>query len=105
MDVALDFVFHARMWLYEGESAWHFATLPKAMSARIKSLTAGKNRAWGSLRVEATIGETRWKTSIFRDRKTGAYLLPIKASVRTREQLRAGDSVEIALIVELDADA
>ena len=101
----MDFVFPTRMWLYQGESTWHFATLPNAISTRIKALTAGKNKAWGSVRVEATIGETRWMTSIFRDRKTGAYLLPIKASVRAQEHLRAGDSVEIALIVELDADA
>jgi len=50
--------------------------------------------------VTATIGETRWKTSIFRDNRSAAYLLPIKASVRLREQLQAGLKVEVFLIIE-----
>lgn len=54
--------------------------------------------ARGIAPVTAIIGATRWKTSIFWDRKRDAYLLPVKAAVRTKEQLREGDSPEIALV-------
>lgn len=41
-------------------------------------------------------------TSIFPDRKRGAYLLPIKRDVRTAEGLTAGDQVTVRLALELD---
>jgi len=50
------------------------------------------------------IGRTRWKTSIFRDRKREAYLLPVKAAVRSKEQLREGEPAEVYLTVELDGE-
>jgi len=100
LDFALDFAFRARIWLYEGASPWHFVTLPRPVSTQIKTLTARRNRAFSSVPVTATIGETRWKTSIFRDNRSAAYLLPIKASVRLREQLQAGLKVEVFLIIE-----
>jgi hypothetical protein len=96
-----DFSFRARIWLYEGAARWHFVTLPKDVSNQIRLLARGESRPGGSLRVTASTGVTRWKTSIFRDQKRNAYLLPLKFSVRQREQLRAGDSVEISLVLEI----
>lgn len=96
----MEIAFRARIWLYEGQAAWYFVTLPKGPSAEIKSMTAGRLKTWGSVPVTAMIGSTRWKTSIFRDTKRAAYLLPLKAAVRTKEQLRAGDSVEISLLID-----
>jgi hypothetical protein len=98
--VTLEFTFRARIWLHEGNSPWHFVTLPKAVSEQIRNLTRGRKNAFGSLRVAATMGETRWKTSIFPDSKSARYVLPIKASVRRREQLHAGLMVEVFLITE-----
>ena len=91
----LEAVFRATVWLYEGKAAWHFATLPKNLSARIRALKSG------SVRVTAALGGTRWKTSIFPDTKAGAYLLPIKASVREKERVRPGEEVEIALVIDV----
>jgi hypothetical protein len=51
------------------------------------------------LRVEVTIGETRWSTSIFPDRKRGTYVLPVKKSVRIAEQLVAGAPAAVSLVV------
>jgi uncharacterized protein DUF1905 len=99
--VTHEFVFRARIWLYDGASAWHFVTLPKPLSARIKRLAAGRNKALGTVPVEAWIGEARWRTSIFSDNKLAAYVLPIKAALRKREQLQAGITVEVLLVAEL----
>jgi hypothetical protein len=93
-----EFVFRAAIWLYEGSAAWHFVTLPKTLAARIKSTAVQTRKAFGSVRVEVTIGGTRWRTSIFPDNKLSAYVLPIKTAVRTREQLKAGMTVEVVLV-------
>lgn len=87
-----------KLWLWPGESgAWHFVTLPKALSATIKAAHAPKvRRGFGSIRVKATIGKTSFATSIFPS-KDGAYLLPVKASVRKKEGIFAGDTVPLAL--------
>jgi hypothetical protein len=87
--------FQSEVWLYPGESAnWHFVSVPKketqAIDKRFKSL----KRGWGSLPVRATIGKTSWTTSIFPDKKSSTYLLPLKADVRRREDIRAGGSSE-----------
>lgn len=58
-------------------------------------------RGWGSLPVMATIGKTTWKTSIFPDKKRGAYLLPIKAEVRKKEEIEKDDMVALLLEVRL----
>lgn len=87
--------FKADVWKYkfDGATAWHFVTLPKDMSAEIKFLSVDKKSPWGSLRVIATIGKTKWKTSLFPDSKSACYFLPVKADVRKAENLRDGSSV------------
>ena len=56
----------------------------------------GMSRGWGSLKVTATIGESRWSTSVFPAKDTG-WLLPVKASVRKAEGVSEGDIVEVSL--------
>ena len=46
-------------------------------------------------------GKTTWKTSIFPDKKSGTYLLPLKADVRRREGIGAGDRITSSLEVRL----
>ncbi|RWL97817.1 MAG: DUF1905 domain-containing protein, partial [Mesorhizobium sp.] len=84
-----------------GKGGWHFITLPTDVAARIKAAMAGLARPWGSLGVTAVIGKTKWTTSLFPHKTTGSLLLPVKASVRQSERLKAGDApivtIEIAL--------
>jgi hypothetical protein len=87
----------AKVWLYHGAGAWHFVTLPKRQSDMIKKIFAPIARGWGSLPVEVTIGHTSWKTSIFPDKKAGAYLLPLKADVRRKEDVRIGQTIAFAI--------
>lgn len=87
----------AKVWLYPGMAAWHFITLPQKESEAIKELFSEMKRGWGSLPVKVTIGKTIWKTSIFPDKKAGAYLLPLKAEVRKKEKISEGDTIEVVL--------
>lgn len=91
-----------KVWLYQGQAAWHFVTLPKGHSGHIKTHYGWQRKArrgWGSLRVEVTVGRTTWKTSIFPDAKSGCYLLPLKEKVRAAEGIQAGKTLSLTLKV------
>lgn len=92
--------FTATVWIYPGEQAnWHFLTLPKAAGQEIKKTFSGLTRGFGSLPVTATIGNTKWNTSIFPEKTSGSYLLPLKASVRKVEDIEAKEKVSVTLVV------
>ena len=92
------------LWRWTGASGtgtWHFLTLDgeagEALSgtALMRKLE-GMSRGWGSLKVVATIGQSRWNTSVFPSRETG-WILPVKAAVRKAEGLIEGEAVEVTL--------
>jgi hypothetical protein len=88
--------FRAKTWLYQGPAPWMFVTLPKGASARIRE-AFGHGRGFGSVRVKARVGETSWATSIFPDKKSGAYLLPLKKEVRKAESIENDATVYVEL--------
>lgn len=92
----------SEVWLYAAEkAAWHFASVPKKESKIIKD-TFGKNaKGWGSIPVKVTIGKTAWRTSVFPDKKSETYILPIKAVVRMKESIQKGKTVTMTLEVML----
>ena len=85
------------MWRYPGADGWHFVSLPAEISSDITDLAAGIRRGFGSVRVAVTVGATSWRTSLFPNSKTGAYLLPVKKAVRVAERLDVGDEVRAVL--------
>lgn len=95
------FTCKAKVWLYPGQAAWHFLTLPKAQAKQIRSLFADQARGFGSLPVTVTLGGTTWRTSIFPDSKSGSYVLPLKAAVRKTEKVTAGETVTFRLEVRV----
>lgn len=80
-------------------AGWHFVTIPKNESDKITATFSGLKKGWGSLPVIVTIGNTSWKTSIFPDKKAGAYLLPLKAAIRKKEKI--SDDQTITFILEI----
>lgn len=97
----MNYTFTSELWIYSGQGAWHFVTLPSDMSKEIKENFSTGQKGFGSIRVEATIGDFTWNTSIFPDNKLNAYLLPIKAEARKKTGISDGDRVttSIALLV------
>ncbi len=95
----------APIWLWsEGKGSWHFLTVPaeQAVEIRVHGLS-GNRRGFGSVRVAATINPSpgsgqavTWRTSVF-PQKAGGYILPIKADVRRRAGISAGDEVMCSL--------
>jgi hypothetical protein len=90
------FTFTAEIWLMPGEAGWHFATMPADTADEVRARTAGR-RPFSTVPVTATIGATSWETSIFADRKSASYLLPLKAAVRRAERFAAGDRVTVTV--------
>lgn len=90
----------AKVWLYTGISAWHFITIPKDISEDIKHLFGDKAKGWGSLPVEVTLGSSKWNTSIFPDKKEGAYLLPLKAKIRKAENILLNETIKLLLEIK-----
>ena len=87
------------IWLWsEGKGNWHFFTIPAGDSVeiRLESAASGVRRGFGSVKVEASINGVAWRTSIF-PQKSGGYILPIKADVRRRAGIGAGDEVSVSL--------
>jgi hypothetical protein len=89
------------VWAYPGKAGWHFVSLPTDLTAPLKHVRGGQGSAWGSMRVEATIGASTWRTSLFPDTRSGAFLLPLKAEIRRRERLSAGDRVRVTVEIGL----
>ena len=88
----------APVWIWNAEKgSWHFVTVPAEQAAEIRVQSTGVSSGFGSVPVEARIDDMGWRTSLFPDRKSGGYLLPIKADVRRRAGVGAGDLVEVQL--------
>ena len=90
--------FTSLLWIWKGEAAgrWYFVTVPEEQSDEIRAQAFGTPRGFGSVRVEATIGDVTWRTSVF-PLNSGGYLLPVKKEVRSKANLAAGDEVTVEL--------
>ena len=103
--IDLSFSFSGDCWRWQSTAtAWYFITLPEDKSEEIKFFSEnvhGKRRGWGAVRVQATIGETTWQTSIFPHSKINAYILPIKADVRKKEKILVDSMVEVQLKIKI----
>ena len=91
----MEFTFSGEVWIYLGEGAWYFVTMPNELADEIQARTAGIRRGFGSLRVHVTIGESNWATSLFRESKSGSYILPLKKEIRSKEKITEGDLVSV----------
>ena len=93
----MSYVVTAEVWLYPGKAGWHFVTLPSEIVDDVRARSAGSATAFGSVPAQVTIGATTWLSSLFADTKTASYLLPLKAPVRRREGVIAGDTVTLTI--------
>jgi hypothetical protein len=93
------FVIHltATLWRWSGEGgSWHFLTIPEELCGEIRALSLLRRGGFGSVRVEASIDDVTWRTSVF-PQKSGGYILPVRADVRRQVGIGAGDDVDLTL--------
>lgn len=82
----------AKVWVYPGPGGWHFITLDKKLSSQIR-----KKYKKGFVKIEATIGQSTWSTSLFPHKQSSSYLLCIKASIRKKEEILPDDEVKVQI--------
>lgn len=91
------FTLKSKVTVYPGMAAWRFLGLPLKETREIKEKHGKTAKGWGSLPVSVTIGDTSWETSIFPDKKSGSYLLPLKKQIRKAEGISDTDTVTFTL--------
>ncbi len=89
--------FEAELFVWKGEGSWHFVRLPLEAAEDLRDLVTGPPRGFGSIRVSVRLGGSVWATSVFPDKASGAFVLPVKKPVRIAEQIEDGDLVRVIL--------
>jgi len=84
-------------WEARSDSDWYFVAVPVELSTEIREVQTYR-RGFGGVRVEATIGGSTWRTSIF-PQTGGVYVLPLKRAVRDAEGIAPGAVVLVDLAV------
>ena len=92
----------SKLFKWQGEAAWYFVRIDEKTSENIKDNFGMMARGWGSLPVQVTLGESKWRTSIFPDKQSspkgkGTYLLPIKSQIRKAEKINDGDILDLEI--------
>ena len=75
----------------------HFMSVPAEISDEIRAHAMMVRRGFGSVRVEATIDDVTWRTSVFPSKSSGGYFLPVKIDVCRRTGISPGDQVTVEL--------
>ena len=93
--------FVAELWVWDARRSdtWTFVTVPADVSEHLEDEAdaRGPRGGFGSIRVEVTVGATTWRTSVFPDKASGCFVLPIKKAVRSANDLEPGDTVHVTL--------
>ncbi len=91
--------FESTVWQHAGPAAWWFISLPADCADEVGDHVAGRTKAFGSVRVRVRVGSSSWSTSLFPDKGSGTYVLPLKRAVRSAEGLLEGSPVTVHLEV------
>ena len=96
----LEYEFEGEVWLWSGQKTdWWFITLPREMSEHAQYFTKHVQRGFKSLKVNARIGSSEWRTSMFPSKERQSYLLPIKKAIRDAEGVEVGKAKKVKVTV------
>lgn len=95
----MELKFSGEVWRWKGPAPWFFVSVPDPECAALESESALTTYGWGTVPVRARIGGTEWTTSL--GPRDGLYLVPLEATVRRAEGIELGDTVAVALTVNL----
>ena len=84
----------------DDSSSWRFARVPEDISVKIKEMQKGRlRRGWGAVYARAKVGKSEWVTSVFPDRHSATYILPLKKQIRYEENLYDGIDIRVSIEV------
>ena len=91
--------FEATLWKNNIKGAWYFVSLPKDVSLEIRTHNGWQEEGWGRLKATAGVGNSSWETAIWFDTKLAVYLLPIKLSIRKKENLTTNKKATFSILI------
>jgi hypothetical protein len=94
----LQLSFAAEVIYWRGPSPFFFVATPSPHAAELRHVARAVTYGWGMVPVEARIGDVAFTTSLFPKDET--YLLPLKAAVRRKANVTAGDRIDVELTVQ-----
>lgn len=89
------FSFSARVVRWPGASPWFFVHVPREYFAPIR-----EHYGKGLLRATITIGNTTWDTSLLPYLIDRTFLIALKKSVRTAEDIWEGELVTVQVTIQ-----
>ena len=92
----ITFIGRLKMWSND-EGRMHFMSVPAELSGEIRAHSMLVRRGFGSVKVEVTLNDVTWRTSVFPSKDTGGYFLPVKMDVLRLTGIVAGDEVTVDL--------
>src|SRR3712207_4348579 len=95
----VDLQFSGEVWFWRGPAPFHFVTVPEAEASALRSTAGRVSYGWGMIPVTARINGTTWTTSLWP--KDDSYVVPVKTLVRRAETVEVGDTVTVALTVDV----
>jgi hypothetical protein len=92
------FEFETQVIHWRGPSPFFFAPIPPQHLEALRQAARIVSYGWGMVPVDVTLGGAAFKTSLYP--KDGGYLLPLKADVRRRANVTAGDVIAVELAIQ-----
>jgi hypothetical protein len=100
MNRKLIYEFSADVWQHAspgGPGGWYFISIPIKLASEIRKIHIQEEEGWGRLKAVSKIGSSEWQTAIWFDTKQNTYLLPLKAEIMRKEQIRNGETVHVSI--------
>lgn len=92
------FSFEAEVIYWRGPSPYFYAPLPAPEAEEVRRISRLVTYGWGMIPVEVELGGVTFNTAMFA--KDGTYYLPLKAAVRKKANVTAGDRIAVAMTVQ-----
>ncbi len=87
------FLIKGEIWRWPGDGGWHFLTVDKKNSEKIRII--GNPYGAGFIKTKVSIGKSVWETALFPNKKEKTYLISIKKKIRGQENLFEGEVVKV----------
>lgn len=94
----LELRFETEVIAWRGPSPFFFAPVPEPQASELRRIARAVTYGWGMIPVDVEVAGAAFTTSLFP--KDDGYLLPLKAAVRRKANITAGDVIAVEMTVQ-----
>lgn len=91
----LELGFETEVVYWRGPAPFFYAPIPAEHVEEIRQVAKHVTYGWGMIPVTARIGALEFYTALFP--KDDTYLLPLKAAIRRKSNITAGDVISVGM--------